>query len=106
MAKLLTAKQFIDKSALLHKDKYDYDKVVYIKSSKPVIITCRIHGDFHQKPNNHISGQGCPSCGLPRVKITTEQFIIDCQKKWNDIYDYSKTIYHNTKVKIDRKSVV
>lgn len=28
----------------------------------PVIITCRIHGNFTETPLNHLLGYGCPIC--------------------------------------------
>jgi len=58
-----TREIFIDKSNKIHNFKYNYDKVDYITSRKKVIITCLIHGDFYQKPCDHInSKQGCPIC--------------------------------------------
>ena len=54
---------FIQKSTEIFAKKYDYTKVEYSTSKKPVIITCPLHGDFLKSPNNHISKrQGCPKC--------------------------------------------
>jgi len=54
---------FIEKSRNVHGDKYNYDKVNYVTSRIKVIITCPKHGDFEQKPNEHIySKNGCPVC--------------------------------------------
>lgn len=54
---------FVVNAQRIHRDKYDYSKVVYINTHTPVIITCPKHGDFTQKPNTHISsGCGCPVC--------------------------------------------
>ena len=47
---------------LTHNDKYCYDKVNYVSAHKKIIITCPIHGDFEQTPNNHKNGNGCPVC--------------------------------------------
>jgi very-short-patch-repair endonuclease len=42
---------------------YDYSKVIYIDMDTKVIITCPKHGDFLQKPKDHIhNNQGCPIC--------------------------------------------
>ena len=46
----------------IHLDKYTYDKVVYLNTKTNILITCPIHGDFKQKPENHLKGSGCPSC--------------------------------------------
>ena len=45
-------------------DKYDYSKTIYIRSSKPVVVTCREHGDFLVRPNAHLSKEtsGCSKC--------------------------------------------
>jgi len=53
---------FIKKARERHSDLYSYDKVEYVRSKSPVIITCEKHGDFVQKPNDHIKGSGCHSC--------------------------------------------
>lgn len=54
--------EFISKACDVHKLKFGYDKVDYKESKKPVIITCKIHGDFLQRPNSHLNGHGCPQC--------------------------------------------
>lgn len=66
---------FIQKATLLHKDKYDYNKVKYKTNSTPVIITCPIHGDFEQTPNHHLSGQGCPICNSSKGEIYIENYL-------------------------------
>lgn len=55
--------KFIENAITKHEDKYDYSKVKYETAHKKVIIICPIHGEFKQTANNHITGQGCPSCG-------------------------------------------
>lgn len=62
--KRLTTPEFIEKARKIHGDKYDYSKVKYIDSNTKVTIICPIHGEFEQRPANHISGQGCPKCEL------------------------------------------
>jgi hypothetical protein len=59
-------KRFIHKAKEKHGEKYIYDKVEYIKSSIKVKITCPLHGDFEQTPNNHLHGKGCIKCS--RIK--------------------------------------
>jgi DUF1365 family protein len=53
---------FIKKAKNTHGDRYDYSKSVYERSNIPIIITCKKHGDFMQRPNNHLRHQGCPKC--------------------------------------------
>ena len=53
---------FLEKAKVVHGDKYDYSKVVYIRSHSNVEIICRKHGSFFQSPNSHLSGACCPKC--------------------------------------------
>lgn len=62
LAARLTTEEFVEKARLKHGNRYDYDKVQYELTNVKVTITCREHGDFQQKPNDHLSGQGCPAC--------------------------------------------
>lgn len=54
---------FINESKLIHNNKYNYEKVIFLNTITKVIITCKEHGDFEQTPSNHISGKGCYKCG-------------------------------------------
>ena len=58
----ITSDIFITKAKEVHGDKYGYDLVDYIGSKDKVIITCGDHGEFLQRPNNHLNGQCCPIC--------------------------------------------
>lgn len=58
-----TNSQFIKDANIVHKQKYDYSKVEYIRAHSKVCITCPIHGDFWQIATHHLMGVGCPMCG-------------------------------------------
>lgn len=58
----LSLTEFINRANIIHNNKYDYSKVQYINSKTKIIITCALHGDYEQKPFNHLSGKGCPYC--------------------------------------------
>lgn len=58
---------FIIKSRSIHKDKYSYENTIYKGSKNKVIITCPIHGDFNQTPNDHLQGCGCPQCAKENI---------------------------------------
>lgn len=48
-----------------HGDRYDYSLVRYVDQHTDVIIVCRLHGAFTQRPTNHLSGaspSNCPEC--------------------------------------------
>ena len=92
-----TFDEFISKANEIHKNAYDYSNVTYINSQSKVLITCKIHGDFEQKPSSHLQGSGCNKCGKNRSKdkqlFTLDDFISNANKIHNNIYDYSKVNY-------------
>ena len=94
----LTTEKFIEKARKIHDDKYDYSKVEYVNSHRPVKIICKIHGEFEQSPTNHLSGKGCPICA--GKNMTTEQFIKKARIIHGDRYDYSKVVYINSTTKV------
>jgi len=55
---------FITKSNIVHKNLYDYSNSIYISSKEPIMIKCKIHGYFNQKPNDHLNGCGCQKCSI------------------------------------------
>jgi len=100
MPKKLTTETFIKRAIDSHGTKYDYSKVVYVRSSDKIIIVCLDHGDFEQRPNNHLSGIGCDQCG-GSATLNTETFIeraIEIHGK--STYDYSKVQYVGNKKKV------
>jgi hypothetical protein len=66
--------EFIEKSTKVHGIKYNYSNVEYKNAHTPVIIICSTHGEFNQKPNCHLSGQGCYKCGKISMSNTTLNF--------------------------------
>lgn len=61
--KRISKEEFIEKAKKIHGDKYDYSKVKYVGTEKEICIICPIHGEFYQRPHNHIGQkQGCPYC--------------------------------------------
>ena len=69
MFKKLTLAQFIEKAILIHGDRFDYSRAVYINNSTKILIICSIHGEFWQKPANHLQGKGCSKCNYEKKKI-------------------------------------
>lgn len=92
--------KFIEKAKQKHSDKYNYSKVNYINSQIKVCIICCKHGEFWQKPSEHLQGYGCPICGGTK-KITLEQFIERAKEKHGKRYDYSNVNYINYKTKVE-----
>lgn len=65
----LTQEEFLFRAYKIHKN-YDYDKVIYINYNTPIIITCKTHGDFKQKPSDHLPGRGCKNCSGSVSKVS------------------------------------
>ena len=95
---------FIEKAIKIHRDRYDYSKVEYVKNSEKVVILCKIHGVFEQSPHSHLSGSGCKKCGYIKNGInfrkTNTDFINKAIKVHGNKYDYSKVEYKNSHTKI------
>ena len=108
---------FIQKGTIVHSNKYNYDKSVFINNRTKILIHCKEHGDFLQFPSNHLKGSGCSKCASDKRKITkmkipfdkpsckklTREEVIERFKKvHSNTYDYSKVIYinHNKMVTI------
>lgn len=95
---------FIRNSNIIHKNLYNYEKTNYTGTRKCVIITCKIHGDFKQRPNDHLCGNGCQKCcssGFSKVCI---KWLNDIMKKENIYIQHAKNkgekrIFVNNKFK-------
>jgi Zn finger protein HypA/HybF involved in hydrogenase expression len=61
--KTLTKNVFMDKSNIVHNNKYLYTISNYISNHTKIDILCKNHGEFSQKPYDHLLGKGCPKCG-------------------------------------------
>jgi len=95
-----TAKEFVYKSNSMHHFFYTYLKTDYLNSYTKVTITCHIHGDFEQTPNNHLQGYGCPKCAIDAKTKDIEQFIKEAAEKYGDKWIYTKVDYINSYTKI------
>ncbi len=92
---------FIARANVVHNNKYDYSKTVYVGSQKKLTVTCPIHGDFSITPNNHLSSkQGCQKCSK-RHHYTQAEFIQLAHSIHYGKYDYSLVQYVNNKIKVD-----
>lgn len=61
--------EFVKKANELHNNKYEYNEVVYVNNSTKIQIVCPTHGEFWQRPDNHIlQGRGCPGCKREKAR--------------------------------------
>ena len=96
----LSTQIFIEKSTLVHGNKYSYDKVVYKNSRTKVVITCPVHGDFEQTASSHMRGLGCLECKRENQKTTTNGFIAKSKIIHGEMYGYDKVEYTGNKNKV------
>lgn len=90
----MTMDIFLKKAEKVHKNKYDYSKVVLKTVMDKVCIICPEHGEFWQTPNDHVnSKRGCPKCAHRSYRKTTEEFIEESKQKFGNKFDYSKVLY-------------
>jgi hypothetical protein len=66
MSLRLTQEEFEVKARLAHGNKYQYGR--FTTTDTKIVITCPKHGVFTQNAGNHLSGMGCPCCGLHKVE--------------------------------------
>lgn len=82
MAKSLLQRklEFIEKSKKKFGDKFNYDKVDYKDATTPVILICKIHGEFEMTPKAHlVSTTGCKECS--KHVIRKQKTLIDGQDR-------------------------
>ena len=105
-----TTEEFIKMAREVHGEKYDYSKVDYKNKDTEVCIICPIHGEFWQRPHNHVTGkQGCPECGKKYAKEWQKnnhsKFLEKIKEKYGDKFSfpYIDTEYENNKSRVTVK---
>lgn len=83
---------YIAKAKEKHGDKYDYSKTNYTGSQNKVTITCPIHGDFEQRANQHLYGNGCLACAREATLFSSEDKLTEQELKSKLINDNKKHI--------------
>lgn len=94
-----STEEFVAKATKVHRD-YDYSKVVYVSAHAPIIIICRIHGEFLQTPLSHCGGRGCKKCADDATRTPVSEFIKKAVVVHNNKYDYSDMVYTNAQTKV------
>ena len=59
-----SSKNFEKRAGEIHKYKYTYEKDTYKGIDNLITAYCPIHGKFTQIAHYHLSGYGCPKCGI------------------------------------------
>ena len=85
--------EFINQCNIIHNNKYNYSKTNYTKTQDNIIIICEIHGEFTQKANNHLNGQGCKLCATN--VLHKNEYINILNILFDNKYDYSLMNFYN-----------
>lgn len=94
----LSQTEFLSQAKEIHPN-YDYSKSVYINADTKVLVSCPFHGDFLITPYHLIRRkQGCSQCSKSK-KLTQIEFLEKVKKVFSE-YDFSESIYINSKTKV------
>lgn len=91
--------EWIEKVKKVHGERYDYSKVEYVNNSTKICIICKEHGEFWQKPADHIKGRNCPKCTghfMDKNFFLIKAKDIYKDKSGNPLYDYSLVDYKDS----------
>lgn len=110
----VSPEDFMAECARKHNNAYTYETTKYTVMSKPVMVTCPVHGDFSIIALKHYySLQGCPTCERTAKKTrivryrhlssdakitnTARTFFDKCAAKHNGAYTYPPQAYAGAK---------
>jgi len=108
-----TTPEFIEEATKVHKGRYDYSSVIYLRGSCKVEIKCSVHGIFEQTPNTHLRGANCPKCNRSKLSealaLPWESFLARYTEKFGEfpfrlISEYSSL--NKTILLEDREGIV
>ena len=103
---------FVEKAKTVHGDKYDYSNAKHFGNRNiKVFIEClKCNKIFEQSPANHLRGAGCPDCAIENAaksitgreghRASKEHFVKKAVSIHGNKYDYSKSDYKTSKVKV------
>lgn len=91
----LTTQKVIQKCIERHGDRYIYDLVDYKGSKEDIVIICKQHGKFSQRPDVHYGSKGC---GCPKCMHWNSKSEI----RWLNYLNIPEE-YRNIKIKIGKK---
>lgn len=101
-----TAEAFLRRAVAKYGDRFDYGKVKYQGSQKPIRIICKRHGSFTETPFRHINLRqgGCRECGRQSTvsahQYTTESFVALARQIHGNRFDYSQVRYKDCYSKV------
>lgn len=94
----INREDLINKFNIIHNFKYDYSTVEE-NYDELITIICPIHGEFKQKIDNHLHGNGCTQCGYEKsvntVRIKIDEFKERFKKLDTDEFSFNDDEYKN-----------
>jgi hypothetical protein len=88
-----TTEMFIQDAIAKHGTRYDYSKVVYKGRETNVTIICKVHGEFEQRPGNHLAGKGCRECAKQSAILPYADFVSKAVAVHGSMYTYNEDSY-------------
>jgi hypothetical protein len=67
--------RFLQEAEKIHDGKYQYHVNTFNGMTKPMTITCPIHGEFRQSPDVHRRPRGCQQCGNGPVSSMSQAWL-------------------------------
>ena len=88
--------KFLNEMKDIHKDNYDYSKVIWNGSNEKIIVICKNHGEFTIRALD-LRTRGCKLCFKDKDphknKLSKDDFIRKHKDKHGDLYNYDLTEY-------------
>lgn len=101
----MSSEEFIERAAAIHGQKYKYELSGYANRRSVISVGCPVHGWYRQRAGDHLSGNGCPDCGLDslRQQFSTglDEFVRRAREIHGDKYDYERVRYINGRVPVE-----
>jgi len=88
-----STEEFIKKAQAVHGLRYDYSRVNYVNNRTLVTLVCPEHGEFEQRPVNHVNmKRGCWKC-TRSFPSDTPGFVEKAERVHQNRYTYENTEY-------------
>lgn len=98
----ITVDEFKIRANSVHKNRYDYSKVVIGKTLREKItIICKVHGEFFQGGYDHLNGHGCTKCRDDACRLSIEEFVQRAKDIHCGFYDYTLVNFKSVVNKVD-----
>ena len=89
--------EFINESNIIHNNKYDYSKVIYVNNKSKIIVICKIHGEFLTTLSLHLYQKcGCTKCNSSLGEERIIQYLNNKNIEYSYQHRFKNCKYKNT----------